>query len=279
MKTKPQTPDEKGNSNNILLGGLGYLLGRLSTNKTETTNPQTNTVVKYEKFYSARQLAKLDSASIDDAKSFCGLFNRDLLSFLIHRSIKLGYDADGKKFFVKRILEVFNQGIFGDFSNLTYFSGLINFDDFINLSVHSSSTIKVEPYDPSKAWLDISSQNGGLINGIIDTGILRLSPRNGKMSSLRHDFIFDLIDDYISSQDNVFLNSDSYIKIIETLKLNISSYVSTECPELKSFIDGSISSVIVVKPYEFPGFVVKYNRSSNFAKFKSFAEGVYSSTF
>ena len=272
----------QNNFSTLVIGGLAYLLGRNSTiNKTDQ-NPdnsdQTSYIYKRDGLF--EKIIFDDYDSQNQAEKVIKLFDKRLLGIALGITLSNGFYASNKRYYVKRILEAFNQYIFGNFTPNSSENGIVRVKELTTLPVTRNCTLKVNAYNQSNAWLSVDNslpQFGDLSLGTVN---LNLPPRSSKMSGLRMNIILDILKlAYFNISQLVLDDVHDRSSILDLLNSSIEQMYNDDSivsSALRQYLNTSISSEIVYLGLDTKNIIIRFTRSASESKFTDFKKRVYS---
>lgn len=266
----------------ILVGGMAYLLGRNSTNGSQGSQSDTANQTSYT-FNKDGLLEKIlfnPYESQNQAEKVIRLFDQRIMIIACSILVKSGFYNKNKRFYIKKVLESFNQYIFGNFIQGTEEYGLVRVNNFLTPPSVRGCTLKVNSYSQTNSWLAIDNvvnQLGELSLGRVN---LNLPMRSSRNSSLRMNVILDVLRlVYYNISDLAFDKTDDREAVLDLLNTSLESMINDPNlvdQEFASFINGSMKQTITYLGFDTKNIIIRFERNDSYSKFTTFKRAVYS---
>lgn len=266
----------------ILVGGMAYLLGRNSTNGSQGSQSDSASQTSYT-FNKDGLLEKIlfnPYESQNQAEKVIRLFDQRIMIIACSILVKSGFYNKNKRFYIKKVLESFNQYIFGNFVQDTEEYGLVRVNNFLTPPSVRGCTLKVNSYSQTNSWLavdNVVSQLGELSLGRVN---LNLPMRSSRNSSLRMNVILDVLRlVYYNISDLAFDKTDDREAVLDLLNASLESMINDPNlvdQEFASFINGSLKQTITYLGFDTKNVIIRFERNDFYSKFTTFKKAVYS---
>ena len=266
----------------ILVGGMAYLLGRNSTKVNQGSQSDTANQTSYT-FNKDGLLEKIlfdPYESQNQAEKVIRLFDQRIMTIACSVLVKSGFYNKNKRFYVKKVLESFNQYIFGNFIQNSEEYGLVRVNNFITPPSVRGCTLKVNSYSQTNSWLSVDNvinQLGELSLGRVN---LNLPTRSARNSSLRMNVILDVLRlVYYNISDLAFDKTNDREAVLDLLNLSLESMINDPNlvdQEFASFINGSMKQTITYLGFDTKNIIIRFERNDSYSKFANFKRAVYS---
>lgn len=266
----------------ILVGGMAYLLGRNSTNGSQGSQSDIASQTSYT-FNKDGLLEKIlfnPYESQNQAEKVIRLFDQRIMIIACSILVKSGFYNKNKRFYIKKVLESFNQYIFGNFIQDTEEYGLVRVNNFLTPPSVRGCTLKVNSYSQTNSWLavdNVVNQLGELSLGRVN---LNLPMRSSRNSSLRMNVILDVLRlVYYNISDLAFDKTNDREAVLDLLNASLESMINDPNlvdQEFASFINGSLKQTITYLGFDTKNIIIRFERNDFYSKFTTFKKAVYS---